>query len=246
MQPSGPLGGRQFKSQVRGLLADQDFGAGLAALKQLPPRRVVNPLFSFFYSSDLLLRWRAVSAMGAVVAALADDEMESARVVMRRLLWNLNDESGGIGWGSPEAIGEITARSAPLAREFAPLLASYVRPDGNFLEHPILQRGVLWGLGRLAHVRPQLIAEVAGCLLPFLGAADPFHRGLAAWAAAALPQGLTREALMNLMDDPAVLVFYREPHLTEVAVGELARAALDAARRGPLGISRPDNHLKLR
>lgn len=25
--------------------------------------------------------------------------MDSARIVMRRLMWSLNDESGGIGWG---------------------------------------------------------------------------------------------------------------------------------------------------
>ncbi|MFY9944152.1 MAG: DVU0298 family protein [Desulfobacterales bacterium] len=236
MQPARPLKGRQLKNQVRALLAEQDFAAGLTALQQMAPRRVVNPLFSFFYSGDMLLRWRAVSAMGAVVTALAADEMESARVVMRRLLWNLNDESGGIGWGSPEAMGEITARCAPLAREFAPLLVSYARPDGNFLEHPILQRGVLWGLGRLAHARPHVVSDAAACLPPFLGAADSFHRGLAAWAAGALPQPLTRSALMRIVDDPAVFVLYREPRLTEVAVGAVARAALDAARRGPRGV----------
>lgn len=244
MQPARPPGGRQLKNQVRELLRGQEWAAGVTALQRIPARRVVNPLFSFFYSDDPLLRWRAVSAMGAVVAALAREEMESARVVMRRLLWNLNDESGGIGWGSPEAMGEITARSAPLAAEFAPLLASYVRPDGNYLEHPLLQRGLLWGLGRLAHARPQLIPEVAECLAPFLAAADPFHRGLAAWAAGPLPQGPTRAALLALVDDPAVFVLYREPLLTEVAVGAAARAALDPARRQPLGTPIPEAHLK--
>jgi HEAT repeat protein len=244
MQPFRPPGGRQLKNQVRELLLGQDLAAGLEALQRIPPRRVVNPLFSFFYSRDPLLRWRAVSAMGAVVAALATEEMESARVVMRRLLWNLNDESGGIGWGSPEAMGEITARSAPLAVEFAPLLASYVRPDGNYLEHPILQRGLLWGLGRLAHARPQLIPDVAESLAPFLTAADPFHRGLAAWAAGPLPQRPTRAALLALVDDPAVFVFYREPVLTEAAVGTAARTALEPSRRQPLGTPIPAVRLK--
>jgi hypothetical protein len=45
--------------------------------------------------------------MGEVMAHLADKDMESARVIMRRLMWSLNDESGGIGWGAPEAMGEI-------------------------------------------------------------------------------------------------------------------------------------------
>lgn len=33
--------------------------------------------------------------------------MEKACTVMRRLMWTLNDEFGGIGWGVPEAMGEI-------------------------------------------------------------------------------------------------------------------------------------------
>ena len=58
---------------------------------------------------DELIRWRAVSAMGIVTAALADARMDAARVIMRRMMWQLNDESGGIGWGIPEAMGEIMA-----------------------------------------------------------------------------------------------------------------------------------------
>ena len=55
--------------------------------------------------------------MGAVVAHLAEKDMESARVVMRRLMCSLNDESGGIGWGAPEAMGEIIASHEGLASE---------------------------------------------------------------------------------------------------------------------------------
>jgi len=40
---------------------------------------------------------------------------------MRRLMWNLNDESGGIGWGNPEAMGEILACHEALANEYAPI-----------------------------------------------------------------------------------------------------------------------------
>ena len=75
---------------------------------------------------------------------------------MRRLMWNLNDESGGIGWRArPEAMGEIVARSERLADEYGHILISYLDPDGNYLEHPLLQRGLLWGIGRFAHARPE-------------------------------------------------------------------------------------------
>jgi len=44
-----------------------------------------------------------------VISNLTEKEMESARVIMRRLMWSLNDESGDIGWGAPEAMAEIIA-----------------------------------------------------------------------------------------------------------------------------------------
>jgi hypothetical protein len=58
---------------------------------------VINTLFSFLYNSDPAIKWNAATAMGAAVARLAHEDTESARVIIRRLMWNLNDESGGIG-----------------------------------------------------------------------------------------------------------------------------------------------------
>jgi len=140
------MGIRQLKKEILELLSHKDFEKSLEKIRQLPARQAVNPLFSFFYNRDELVKWRAVAAMGAVVSNLADHDMESARVIMRRLIWNLNDESGGIGWGSPEAMGEIMAKHGRLAGEYHKILVSYIMPDGNYLEHEILQRGVLWGV----------------------------------------------------------------------------------------------------
>jgi len=97
-------------------------------------------------------------------------------------MWNLNDESGGIGWGSPEALGEIMARNGKLASEYAFLLISYINPDGNFIEHEMLQRGVLWGVGRLAGERPHLMRDALPFLPAYLKSADPTLRDLAARA----------------------------------------------------------------
>jgi len=98
---------------------------------------------------------------------------------MRRLIWNLNDESGGIGWGSPEAMGEIMAQSEQMAKEYHLILISYIRDDGNYIEHEILQRGVLWGLSRLAHARPELVKDAAPFLHPYMESDDPILRELA-------------------------------------------------------------------
>lgn len=218
--------GRRLKQQVLRILGEDNFPGGLGRICRLPARRVVNPLFSFLYHGEPLIRWRAVSAMGRVVAQLAEEDMRSAQVVMRRLMWNLNDESGGIGWGSPEAMGDIMACSPSLARDYHHLLISFIDPAGSFLEHEGLQQGALWGTGRLFHARPETGGDCGGLLLPFLEAPDAAHRGLAAWASIPLASKALRKSLEALTGDNAVLQIYENMTLAEKRVDKLALEAL--------------------
>ncbi|MBW2449911.1 MAG: HEAT repeat domain-containing protein [Deltaproteobacteria bacterium] len=223
------MGSRQLKKILLPLLKKEEFEKSLEEICLMPARRVVNPLFSFFYSTDEWVKWRAVTAVGVVIARLAHKDLESARVVMRRLMWNLNDESGGIGWGSPEAMGEIMARHDGLAREYACILVSYINEAGNFLEHEMLQRGVLWGLGRLAHTRPELVQDASVYLPPFMQSKDAVHRGLAAWVAGAIPSEMTKSLLKRLVTDKARINIFIRMNLVERTVGQLAAEALSQA-----------------
>ena len=58
------------------------------------------------------------------------------------------------------------------------MLISYMREDGeelcqdgNYLEHPLLQRGLLWGVARLSRCRPHVLLErgAGPDILPYLG-----------------------------------------------------------------------------
>ena len=218
--------GRQLKEKIRTLLLQQDIESGLAQIGGMPARKAINPLFSFLCSMDEVLKWRAVMAMGEVVDRLADTDMESARVIMRRYMWQLNDESGGIGWGCPEAMGEIMARNENLAGEFGRILISYIRPDGNFLEHETLQRGALWGVGRLAHARPQLLKDSIDYLHPYMRAGDAYLRGLAAWASGPLQNKNTEVLLNGLKEDSAKISVFLDSQLITCSVGDLAKKAL--------------------
>lgn len=213
---------RELKKIVFQLLDSSDFPKDLEKILRLSPREAVNPLFLFFHNRNELVKWRAVTAMGAVVSRLADQEKEAARIVMRRLIWNLNDESGGIGWGSPEAMGEIMARHPGLANEYHKILKSYIMPEGNYLEHEILQRGVLWGIGRLAHERPELVESSVGYLIPFMHSHDPFLRGLAAWIAILFNSPETNGLLKKMRDDQAVFTLYMDNRLNDVTVSSIA------------------------
>lgn len=217
---------RQIKNKLLFLLKQDDFEKTFGEFLRFPARKAVNPLFSFLYSNDELIKYRAVTALGIIVAGLAEQDPESARVVMRRFIWNLNDESGGMGWGSPEAMGEIMARSRLLAEEYSALLISYMMPDGNFLEHPMLQRGLLWGIGRLAHARPGLMKQADRFLLFFLQSADSFHRGLSAWALGAIGDIQVIKPLEPMISDRFSLRIYTGFHVVDRTVGELAAEAL--------------------
>ena len=222
---------RQLKKEVYKLLIHDDFSNSLEQLSRLPGRQVVNPLFSFLYHSDEIVRWHAVSAMGVVTAGLADRNIESARVIMRRLMWNLNDESGGIGWGSPESMGDIMARSDIVAQEFYKILISYVLPHGNFLEHDILQRGLLWGLYRLSQAKPELTYGAAPFVRPFLTSKDPFHRGLAICFSEAVRDSDAIPCLETLVRDNALVSIYTDFRMTSHKVSNLATTAIAALQQ---------------
>ncbi|MBI5520910.1 MAG: HEAT repeat domain-containing protein [Desulfovibrio sp.] len=234
---------RDLKRSVREMLLGPDWRERLSGLDAVPARRLPGPLFSLLLDKDELVRWRAVEAFGRTVARMAESRepgegpgagMEAARVVLRQCLWRMNEESGGLGWGVPEALGETLARHERLAKEFHRMLASYVREEvrgeGNYLEHVPMRRGVFWGLGRLAQSFPQLLAAEIGTLLAGLADEDGANRGLAAWALGlCCPAERAQEArarLATLVDEPAEVALFLDGELLRTTAGALARQAL--------------------
>jgi hypothetical protein len=192
----------------------------------MPPRQVINPLISLFLSSDEMIRWRAITAAGQVVAKLADDDMEGARTIMRRFMWMLNDESGGIGWGVPEAIGEVVASHDRLGREYASILVSYVCPERNYLEYEPLQRGALWAIGRVAETKAGLVEGAAPCLVPNLDSPDALLQGLSARASGLMGVEEARDKLHALADDEQEIAYFAGDRVIRRKLGSIAREAL--------------------
>ncbi len=177
-------GVRELTRQVAAWLKGPDLATALAQVGALPPDKLVKPLFSCLCAPEPRLKWHAVSAFGQTVAALAGRELEAARVVIRRCMWMLNDESGGIGWGVPEAMAEALARHPGLAAEYTHILVAFMREDGFYLELPALQQGLLWGVARLAEIEARRLREreAARYLRPYLDSGDQLVIGLACLA----------------------------------------------------------------
>ncbi len=219
-------GGRALKKRVLVLLHADDFDGSLAELVGMPGRQVINPLFSFLLNENEKIRWRAVEAMGAVIEHLADSDIEGARITMRRLMWSLNDESGGIGWGAPEVMAEAMARHTALAEEYLSVYCSYADKDGNYLEYEPLQRGFLWGVARLARHDRTLTLEVVPHLPHYLKAADAAVRGLAAWAAGITGALNAIPEIERLTDDEAEFRTYVDREFLQRRVKDAAKEAL--------------------
>ena len=220
--------GIKEKRRISKLLESSDIEAVINELRELPASRVINPLIGALCSNNETVRWHAVTALGPIVVDLADRNMEAARVVMRRFMWSLNDESGGIGWGAPEAMGEIMAVHDRLAEEFGHMLVAYMREDGFYLELPQLQQGLMWGLARLAMVKPDLLMakNVITYLLPYLDSSDSTVRGLAAWTSGLLKAKEAVALLEKLATDPASVKIYLNRTFTHDTVRGLAHKAL--------------------
>ena len=196
--------GRKTKKKVGEILLLARREDAMKLLAQIPDEQLAGHLFSHFYHKDELVKFRSTAAMGALGARMEKRNMEKARILIRRIMWNLNDESGGMGWGSPEAMGEILCQSPDLALEFKSILFSYLDPDQNHIEHEMLQRGVLWGIGTYLEAFPNdLMKKTETLLSGYLECSDPVKRGYAVRALMSAGNFNRRPISGNIAEDRA-------------------------------------------
>ncbi|OIQ52176.1 hypothetical protein BerOc1_00650 [Pseudodesulfovibrio hydrargyri] len=222
---------RSVKKTVRDILADDDWQARLAELDGFRPADLVPPLLNLRLDRLETVRWRSATAFGLTAARMAEASMEKARVIMRTLMWYMNEESGNLGWGIPLFMAEAMVNSGRIAEEFHKILVSYIfcdeECDGNFLDHPELRRDVYWGLVRLAEYRPELVAHGERFLMVGLDDPDAYNRAYAARVLGLIKAEGARTRLEALKDDPAGIRTFHHREILDTTVGELVRAALD-------------------
>ena len=106
----------------------------------------------FRYEKDLLIRFRAIQALGLTTKTVYREDPARVMDLIRRLLWSMNDESGGLGWSAPEIIAEILVNCPMLIETNASLLPHYLT------EEPF-ERGAHFAIARLMEHIPDLIEE---------------------------------------------------------------------------------------
>lgn len=204
---------RQLREKIITLLQAGDF-PGLTALAG-QESGVAAILMQFLYEPGALLYWRALEGLGVV----ADSHPEQVHKLINRLLYLLNEDSGSNGWGAAAALGEIGRNQIGLVKEIIPMFV-------GFLEEPFSREPMLWGVGRLAEVHPELLHEVLPEIVPFLTNPEPQIRALAAWGLGKARYQPAADAIRDLTGDEDPVQLYDRGHLLLTTVGQVAQEAL--------------------
>ncbi len=208
------------KAEVKKLLERRDFDAVEKWAGEV--RNPFRILLSLTYEVEGLLRWRTIEATGKVAKARAAINIEKVRDFVRRLLWLMNDESGGLAWFAPEMIGEILVNVPVLIESTADILPSFIK------EEPF-ERGTHLAIYRIASVDARPFLKSAPEISESLFNSDPTIRCYAALILAAIGAKQYRESMKKLLDDRTKVILYDFDggNLWETTVSDIARKAIE-------------------
>lgn len=136
-----------WKADLEAALAREDYAAIVDQARE-HPGRIIRFLNSRLYSGDSAEKWLTIRALGVLLADREVVDDRRATDLVRRFVWALNDESGAVPYGVPEAIGEVLAVRPELQEAFLPILCSLLTEDDMSQTGPI-ERGALWAVGRV-------------------------------------------------------------------------------------------------
>lgn len=190
----------------------------------LQSRKVFSVLVRLSYDKTTLIGWRAISAIGHVSSLYVRNNYDFLRDAIRKLLWSLSDESGGIGWSAPEILGEIVSADPQKMSDVIPLIAEIFT-----IEERVFRPGVLFALKRIAETHPDSVAPFKSVVIGGLVEDDPLARIYALELVNMLKERFgsedTREVISrveSLKQDKAVAWVYRKEGFEDLEVREMA------------------------
>ncbi len=191
-------------------------------------RRVLSLLVRSAYDKETLASWRAIKAVGLAARELIKTDYEFLREAVRKLLWSLSDESGGIGWSAPEMLGEIVAVDPQRFSDIIPLIAGVYS-----IEEDVFRPGVVYALERIAGVSPELVMPHRGIIFSALSGPDPLTRVYAVRVVKSIwklesqkNRSIIKGLIKGLTSDQREVFIYHNDGFSRIEVGDEADNAL--------------------
>ena len=214
-------GRRKRKARLRELLNNGELDSVADWCRR--DRNLVRALQSLLFDPDPLTCWRAIEGLGRASAVLAEDDPEKVREIIRRQFWQMNDESGNVGWYAAEAVGDILYNVPDLIGEFAEILPAF------FVEEPF-ERGAHWSVARVASLKPDTYRLLADKIAMSLNSEDPAIRLFTLWILKHLKADSTAGPVRRLAGDSAEVSYYHmeKREFVKTTVGRAAAETLAA------------------
>jgi hypothetical protein len=220
-QPDRPKR-RTSKREVKELVDRSDIDE-LTALC-FDDRRTLRFLQRLLYQPDALERYRVAWIIGQVCARVATRQPGPVADLLHRLFEACSD-SAATPWGMVETIGSIIALRPDI-------YGAFTRHLLNFMADASTQEAVIWGLGEIAAVQPDLIRHTPFySTFHFLGHDNPAVRGLTARLLGRIKAGEASFQIMNLQKDDSEISFLDQGNLKTVTVAVLAAEAVERIRQ---------------
>jgi len=129
------------------------------------------------YDIDEKIRWPAIETVARLMERWwRKGQEERVRNYIRTLFWSMTDESGGIGWSSPQTVAEIIAVIPALIDPYGSMMIAHT------IDEPPLVKGCLWGIGRLGKLISDSVYFFKDKVFSVFQSEDVETLGLAAWA----------------------------------------------------------------
>ena len=216
---------QSLKQTIHHALESNDLDAVVSLAKE--NRKVLSLLVRMAYDKDTLVGWRAIKAIGLSAKALIRTDYEFLRETIRKLLWSLSDESGGIGWAAPEILGEIVSADPGRFSDIIPLIAEVYD-----IEEKVFRPGILYALGKIAEVSPDLVMPFKGLLKRALSEeGEPLSRVFALDLLKLLKSRLGnddednfKKIMQDLLSDHSEAWVYKNDCFICVEIGEYAQS----------------------
>ncbi len=160
---------RKLKEEIRHYLNNQEFQLDTLpqSLKNTEKEQWISPLFACLLEVEPLLS-RSAQMLGYTIAKIYEENKEKARIIIRRMIWQMNEESGNIGWGIPLAFAYSLIHSKGLTEEYHRILISYIRDrnaDSNYCDFAPLRIQCFNAVEILLDTYPEYIAFSSQALL---------------------------------------------------------------------------------
>ncbi len=213
-----------IKKQVKELLRKKDYNR-LVELCEID-RHFWKALRFCLYEIDETIRWPAIEAAAKLMQHWWQSRQhERVREFIRNLFWSMNDESGGIGWSSPQTIAEIIVNIPEILAPYGSMMIAHS------IEEPPLVKGGLWGIGRLGKMITDAVDFFQDEVLSVFQSDDAETLGLAVWAMGEVGFKPAMSFLENLLGRSEPVRIYVKGDFFEKPLGYWAEEAMNKIAR---------------